>query len=48
VLEAKKSELSEKREAGSEFHPLVRGGIQLQITLSKVDESHHVGLDFVS
>jgi len=29
MLEAKKSELSEKQEAGSEFHVLVRGGIQL-------------------
>jgi len=29
VLEAKKSELSEKQEAGSEFHLLVRGGIQV-------------------
>jgi hypothetical protein len=29
VVEAKNSELSEKQEAGSEFHLLIRGGIQL-------------------
>jgi hypothetical protein len=56
VVEAKKSELSEKQEAGSEFHLFVRGGIHeeqrqtVEFNCKSLSQGsmggYHTGLDF--